>query len=57
MRFIGQRLKEMRNLRGLSMEDLGKTADVAQGNISEYENGKKQPTASRVKRLHERGTR
>lgn len=51
MRFLGSRLKEMRDNRGLSTTDLERISSVKQSNISQYENGKKQPKADTVKKL------
>jgi transcriptional regulator with XRE-family HTH domain len=49
--FLGSRLREMRDKRGLSAVDLDRLSGVGQGNISEYENGKKQPRQATVKKL------
>jgi transcriptional regulator with XRE-family HTH domain len=51
MRFLGSRLRETRNNRGLSTTDLERLSGAGQGNISDYENGKKQPKTATVKKL------
>lgn len=40
--FIGNRIKELRHQRGLSLRELAKLAQVSQGNLSAIERGDRQ---------------
>lgn len=53
MLFIGEKLKEIREIKGLSMRDLEKISGIKQGYISQIENGLKQPRSDKVKALSE----
>jgi len=49
--FRGDRLKEVRDSRQMSQEDLGRASDVASMQIYRYENGKVEPTPDIVVKL------
>lgn len=47
----GERLKRIRQWRGMSQEELGQAIGTSQAQIGRYETGKAQPTAQIVIRL------
>lgn len=47
----GERLKEMREKRGLSQTDLSERADVSKRQIGRYEHGKGDPTSDTLARI------
>ena len=47
------RIRELRKQRGMTMKELGKVLDVAEGTISQYETGKRQPNNETLLRLGE----
>jgi len=51
VKFLGQKLKTLREAKNLSMTDLYRLTEIKQGYISEIENGKKQPSDKIVKKL------
>jgi len=51
VKFLGYKLKNLRDVLGLSMTDLKKLSGIDQGYISEIENGKKQPSDNTVQKL------
>ena len=48
---LGERLKNIRESKGLSVYRLSQETGVSQGHISDLENGKNQPTIDTLKRL------
>lgn len=51
MKFIGERLKMVRNLRGWGQQTLAEKAGVSQSSVNDWEKGKKQPRAEKVAKL------
>ena len=48
---LGQRIKEIRKEKGLSMEDFGKLLNASKGNVSMWESGKVTPNNLRSKTI------
>lgn len=49
--FRGERLKHVRESRGMSQEDLGRASDIASVQVYRYENGKAEPTPDLVVKM------
>lgn len=47
------RIRELRKQRGMTMRELGRVFNVAEGTISQYETGKRQPNNEMLLRLGE----
>ena len=50
---MGNRTRELRKQRGITMKQLGNVVDLAESTISQYENGKRQPDNETLLRLSE----
>lgn len=48
---IGKLLKTMRKIKGLKQSDVSKLTNIPQNTISQYENGKIQPTFEIIEKL------
>ena len=48
---LGQKIKTLRKMKGLSIEKLAYQNDLAKGNLSEIEKGKIDPKLSTLKRI------
>jgi len=48
---IGEKIKNLRSSRGLTMRELGEKAQITPGMVSRYENGKADPSKRILKRL------
>jgi transcriptional regulator with XRE-family HTH domain len=51
VKFKGEKLRDLRDLKGLTMLDLEEITGISQSTISDIENGKKNPRAATVERL------
>lgn len=51
MASLGEKIRTVRQKKGLSQIDLAKAADIYQKNISRYENGTTDPSASALKKI------
>lgn len=50
---MGNRIRELRKQRGITMKQLGEVVDLAESTISQYETGKRQPDNETLLRLSE----
>ena len=50
---MGNRIRELRKRRGITMKQLGEVVDLAESTISQYETGKRQPDNETLLRLSE----
>lgn len=50
---IGQRIKNIRLSRGMTLEKFGALFDAAKGNVSKWEKGKSLPNPERIKTIAE----
>ena len=46
---LGSRIRELREERGLTQEELGKILNLTKGNISKYESNKLEPNIETIK--------
>lgn len=48
---FGKKLRELRELKGLSQEELGKVLNKTKNNISQYETGKREPDLETLNKI------
>lgn len=53
LRILGQKITKIRESRGLTLEKLAYETEISKGNLSEIENGKKNPTYLTLKKISE----
>lgn len=50
---IGKKIRELRKLKGMNQEQLGKLLNIEKSQISKYEKGTNQPPIDKIKKLAE----